>query len=257
MAETARTINDRRLREGRVLTSAKLAEEAASLKRSLDPGVARLLVDDVVRKELAHFQIGRVQSVSPHSEKLVRDDQARIYDDQLAERLVQFRADRAASLKAAQAKRDGSRVIASPKPGMESDLHELLIYRRWEGRTLKELREAYEATTDTDDPQFVELVERLGVRNVGARLKLAAGDDDQAHLDAVQGLDSAIPERQRARQDPAAAAEVEAISALVSGILNTQINLAASDAINGRLNVARQPYVEPQDADAPKAELAV
>jgi hypothetical protein len=178
----------------------ELVSDALSVDRRSDPEIVRIVIDGDVTKHLAQFRIGDIDVAPADAEAKVRAEFERRHDEQLVADLRKLDADYRATEAALERRLEQSRQA----PAKQDDLRELVLYRRWEGRTLIDVARAYAATTDAADPVFVRLVEGEG-GDVARLLRLQPADDDAA---AMLRLQQSIQERRGQREDADAKAKL-------------------------------------------------
>lgn len=206
---TAESNREHRLRtqgaSGRVRHADELLAEAARLDRRADHEVVRIAVDADVAEHMRKFRVADVDLAPADAEAKIRATLDARFDDELARDVRQFGADFAATVA------DLERRVADSRqaPKVDNDLRELVLYRRFEGRTLADVARAYAATGDADDPVFMRMVES-DAADLARALRLRSDDGDVA---ALQRLQEAIHARQDARQDQHATGALEALRA--------------------------------------------
>jgi hypothetical protein len=189
--------------EGQVRPVDELMFAALNVDRRSDPEIVRIKIDADVKQHLEQFRIGDIDVAPADAARKVRVEFERRHDEQLAADLRQLDADYQATEAALERRLEQSRQ----PPSKQDDMRELVLYRRWEGRTLIDVARAYAATTDAADPVFVRLIE--GETGDIARLfRLQAADDDVA---ALMRLQEAIRERREQREDADAKAKLATV----------------------------------------------
>lgn len=224
---------------GKVQHVDELMSGAISLDGRSDPGVVAILIRDDVRAHLKQFNLGGIDITPEDAERKVRGELEQRHDEQLAADLLTWDRDARATERALE-----ETVAASRRPpAIQNDAHELVLYRRWEGRTLPDVVKAYQATTDADDPVFVRLVES---DDVAWTLRLKASDRDVA---ALQQLQQVIKARQDARQDVGTVARLAALRECRANSLSRLGYLLSEAKARRPLQIARLRSASARTAD--------
>lgn len=172
----------------------ELLATGASLDSRSDAGVVDALVTADVNQHLAKFNIGGIDVAPADAAARVRAELERRHDELLAADLWQFTRDLDATERSLE-----QRIADSRRPPKtENDLRELVLYRRFEGRTLADVVKAYEHATDADDPVFTRMVES-DVSDLTRVFRLKP--DADGDVPALQRLQASIAARMAARQD--------------------------------------------------------
>lgn len=183
--------------QGTVRHLDELLHEAIDIERLGDPAIARDLVEADVTTHLGKFRLGDVDVAPADARAKVQAHLERAHDETLLVRVLQCDADMQATEAALEAKIASSRRAAVPRATIEDAMSELLMYRRFEGRTLADLLRAYQASAD-DDPTGRPLVHFVELGDWASTFRLRPSDDDVATIPKLQ---AAIHARQDARQD--------------------------------------------------------
>lgn len=187
----------RRGEAGKVRAVDELMAASLNLDSRSDPGVAEISITGDVRRRLSKFDLAGIDVSPAGAAAKIRAELETRHDEQLAADLLTFERD----MHATEAALEGRIAASRQPPKTENDLRELLIYRRFEGRSLADVARSYGMTADADDPVFVRMVE-TDTGDLGRALRLRPEPPDG---NALQTLQAAIAARQDARQDRTAA----------------------------------------------------
>jgi hypothetical protein len=204
------------------------------LKLTARASNAEALVAAEVEQELAEFVSPSGIDVStPAIRGKLREEIAARFDAALQADLLKFDQETAAIERGLEAQIAKSRRA----PVVRDFLQEIALRMRWQDRTPDELIDAYESTTDEDEPLLTALVERAGAGTYAREFRLAAMDPARKmELDAR--LERAITARQDARQD------VKAVELLATLRTNIQENMFHRGHL---IAEAKRSQTRPQD----------
>lgn len=204
--------------QGEVLPADVLFNTELVLRKSLDRDALAAQIDRDVESALARFRGIGVDVTPPGMAEQVRAQLEAQSDGNALVSLLKFDADRRATRADLE-----QRLAASRLPSAEpNDTRELLLLRKWEGKTLAQAAEAYATSTD---PIFQRLVEQE--RDT---LRLSAGENDGEALAQLQG---AIRAKQAAREDASLRRGLELLSGAQSMFLEGLIARAQESLRRG------------------------
>lgn len=195
---------------------------------------------------LKKFRIDGLDIAPKDARQRIGHQLATQYDQDLKQRLLQWDADWKATRAALEKKVADSRKA----PAAVNDAREVLLLRRWEGRSLAQLAAAYETS---DDPTFVRMIESeletFGDLNL---FKLAPARTSTDQAAALQRVQTAIAVKQTERQD------AEAVKLLGIMTEKEQQPFLTLHHLISRAKSGRDPFTVAQDvvANADRGRVA-
>lgn len=212
-------------------TRVKLENQGSSTSIEVNLGKA---TDEALKK----FRIDGLDIAPKDARQRIGKQLAAAYDQELRQGLLQFDADWKATRAALEKKIADSRKA----PAAINDAREVVLLRRWEGRTMAQLAAAYETS---DDPTFIRMIESeletFGDLNL---FKLAPAKTSLDEVAAIRRVQTAIDAKQTARQDAEA---VKLLGIMTEKEQQPFLNLSH---LMGLAKTGRNPFTVAQDVIA-------
>jgi hypothetical protein len=221
----------------------ELIDELVELDARLDPDATHAALDAAVTTEMAKYVTSSGIDGAPSGlAQRVRDHHATQHDMAVTSDATRLGREMRATERDAERRLEESRR-AKAEP---NDNHEMVLYRRLDGRPLSYLAKAYERG---DDALLVKLVEdELGEKEPDLRsaFRLRESDDDSMTMMRLSRL---TQQRQSEREDKSVATRLEALRAFreTSRRLSTVLRMAHDGK---RIDIARARHQAPRSGEA-------